>query len=258
MDEESLKKKCKEIRVESLRMAYRAPSSHIACALSQVEILVALYYEVMKEEDNFILSKGHGCMSLYAVLADKGYFPKDLLFRYGKNGSILAEHPSPKIPGIDFGTGSLGHGLSLAVGRALARKIDNKSGKEFVLLGDGECNEGSVWEAAMLASNLKLDNIVAIVDNNRMQANGFIDQLELREKFESFGWDIHDQWNGNDVVDLVKILYWAKNIVDYPVVVIAETTKGKGVSFMENDLLWHYRPPNIDELKKAFEEIIDA
>jgi len=259
VDIADLKQIAKDIRKISLQMAHDAPSSHIGSALSCVDILVSLFFEVMDEEDRFILSKGHGCISYYATLVEAGFFPEEWLKTYSKNGSLLPEHPpSHGVPGIDFGTGSLGHGLSLSVGAALARKMAGVSGTEFVLLGDGECNEGSVWEAAMFASKMKLNNLVAIVDRNNMQANGFNDECDLAQKFESFGWDYFNDHNGNKISELVKTFKWAKSAQESPVAIIAHTTKGKGVSFMEDNLLWHYRPPNDRELELALKEIENA
>lgn len=256
-----LKQIAKEIRATTVQMAHDAPSSHVASALSCVDILVSLFFSVMKEEDRFILSKGHGCMSYYAVLAKKGFFPKELLKTYSKNGSKLPEHPpSHGIPGIEIGTGSLGHGLSISLGAALARKIKNMPGREFVLLSDGECNEGSVWEAAMVAAKLKLNNLVAIVDYNKMQCNGFIDDEDIVRKWSSFGWHVYGAV-GNDIDDLLSE-FKDMNIesLEYckPTVLIAQTIKGSGVSFMEDDLLWHYRPPDDKELAQALKEIQDA
>jgi len=254
----ALKNIAKEIRIETVKMAHRAPSSHVACALSCVDILVALFFEEMTMDDRFIMSKGHGCMSYYAVLARAGFFPEDWLLRYSQNGSSLAEHPlAHGVPGVEFGTGSLGHGLGLSVGEALAKKLKSKVGYEFVLLGDGECNEGSVWESAMVASNLELDNLIAIVDHNRMQAAGFIDKDSMYEKWKSFGWQVFII-SGNSMLSLVSYLRRAKNTRDKPAVIIANTTKGSGVSFMEDDLLWHYRSPNDEELRLALEELRDA
>jgi transketolase len=252
-----LNSKCREIRKTVVKMAHDSKSSHIGSALSCVEILVALFWDIMTKEDRFIMSKGHGCMSYYAVLEQKGILPKGSCETYLKNGSLLSEHPIAQSQyGIDISTGSLGHGLSLSLGAALARKIKNKKGFEFCLLGDGECNEGSIWEAALIAANLKVNNLIAIVDWNHMQAAGFLDYKDFVNKFASFGW-ISTPVCGHDIKE---IAYWIRvftNTSETPGVLIANTIKGKGISFMENNLEWHYRWPNDQELKKALEEIGD-
>lgn len=254
---EKLKEYCKKIRVDILKMANRSKSSHIASAMSCVDILVSLFFKQMNENDHFILSKGHGCMAYYSVLAEKGIIPEKWIETYSINGSKLPEHPSPhSIPGIDVGTGTLGHGLSVGVGICQAKKLLNESGREFVLLGDGECNEGSVWEAAMVASNLHLDNLVAIIDYNKMQAAGFCCESPILPKWHSFGWNAI-QVDGHDIDSLITS-YSSGWHSSKPLAVVANTIKGKGVSFMENVLEWHYRYPNDEELKLAVEEIQNA
>ncbi|MBI2449309.1 transketolase [Candidatus Pacearchaeota archaeon] len=251
----------RKIRSHVVTMAHNSKSPHIGSALSCVDILCCLFFEVMDMyEDYFILSKGHGCMSYYAVLAEKKIFGLSLLDQYAKNGGKLPEHPPCGIihgvPGIEIGTGSLGHGLAISLGRALARRIRNIKGNEFVLLGDGECNEGSVWESAMFAANANINNIIAIVDRNNMQCAGFVDRLNMVDKWKSFGWNAIET-DGNNIGCLLRAFDELKTLTK-PGVIIANTIKGKGISFMENELEWHYRFPNEQELSSAFKEINNA
>src|SRR3990167_661260 len=255
----NLKLWSKKIRSHVVTMAHKAKSAHVASALSCVDILSCLFFEVMKPEDRFILSKGHGCMSYYAALKEKGFFDQGFLDRYSTNGGELPEHPPVGINGIEAGTGSLGHGFAISVGCALARRIKKQEGIEYCLLGDGECNEGSVWESAMFAGNIGLGNIVAIVDRNNMQSAGFVDKSDIAEKFQAFGWNVLVV-DGNNIDYLMRafnMFNLLKN-APKPKVIIANTIKGKGVSFMENELLWHYRPPDDQELAAALKEINDA
>lgn len=258
---EDLKQLSKKIRRVVVQMAHNSKSAHVGSALSCIDILTCLFFKIMKPEDRFILSKGHGCMSYYAVLKEKGFFDQGFLDRYSTNGAELPEHPPVGINGIELGTGSLGHGFSISLGCALARKIKNLPGKEYVLLGDGECNEGSIWEGAMVAANMNLNNVVAIVDRNCLQASGFVDQDDLSEKFLSFGWNVLDV-DGNDIDYLVHAFNMFVDFKDIlttkPKIIIANTIKGKGVSFMENNLEWHYRFPNDQELELSLKEIDNA
>ncbi len=254
-----LAERSKKVRELVVTMAHESKSAHLGPALSCADILVCLYFWTMKDEDRFILSKGHGCMSYYAVLAEKGILDPAHLKTYSKNGGLLAEHPSSNIPGVDVETGSLGHGLSIAVGAAIARKIKGKAGKEYVLLGDGECNEGTVWEAASFAAHRQLDNLIAIVDHNKFQATdrcSSVNNINLVNVWEAFGWDVI-RIDGNNLRHLKYALGKAQ-FQTKPVVIIADTIKGKGVSFAENDLEWHYRVPNKEELEKAIQEIRNA
>jgi transketolase len=241
-------------------MAHTGKTPHVGSALSQVDMLVALYFRAMTlSEDRFILSKGHGCMSLYATLAERGYFSKAVLDTYAQDGSKLAEHPSPSgIPGIDVATGSLGHGLSIGAGAALARQMDRRPGRTFVMLSDGECNEGSIWEAAMFAAGQRLDNLVVLVDYNKLQAMGRSNEVTglapLAEKWRAFGWATREL-DGHDMSALVEALEGVPFTPGRPTAIVAHTVKGKGVSFMEDDLEWHYRPPNADDLARALLEI---
>ena len=210
--------------------------------------------------DRFILSKGHACVTLYAVLADLGFFPKEDLKTFGHSGTILGGHPDMhKVPGVEATTGALGHGLPFGVGIALAGKLDKKDYKTFVLLGDGECQEGSIWEAAMFASQYRLDNLVVIVDYNKLQAmdrlNNIVSLIPLVDKWESFGWRVVDVWDGHDIDRLCYVLTRAPFVLNFPSVIIAHTIKGKGISFMENVPIWHYRMPNEEEMKIAKSEL---
>lgn len=248
------------VRSSTVRMAHTGKTPHVGSALSQVDMLVALYFRAMKlSEDRFILSKGHGCMSLYATLAERGYFSKAVLDTYAQDGSKLAEHPSPSgIPGIDVATGSLGHGLSIGAGAALARQMDRRPGRTFVMLSDGECNEGSIWEAAMFAAGQRLDNLVVLVDYNKLQAMGRSNEVTglapLADKWRAFGWATREL-DGHDMGAVVEALEGVPFAPGRPTAIVAHTVKGKGVSFMEDDLEWHYRPPNADDLARALLEI---
>lgn len=252
---QQLKQTAKNVRKKIVKMSHHSKSAHLAPSLSCADILVALYFHAMKEGDRFILSKGHGAMALYAVLSEKGIIPESWLEGYSLNGGKLGEHPSPDIPGVEVETGSLGHGLSVAAGAALARKIKGKTGREFVLLGDGECQEGSVWEAAAFASHKRLNNLVAIIDRNKFQA---IDRCanvmnkRLYDEWQAFGWEVIEI-DGNDLTELSFWLEMGSHL--RPRLILANTIKGKGISFAENNLEWHYRVPNKDELELALQEI---
>ena len=253
------------IRKSILHMVHYSKSSHVGTCLSIVEILYLLYFRVMNvdptmpakyDRDKFILSKGHGSAALYATLAEKGFFPKTLLNRFYVDNGILPGHVDmTAVSGLEASAGSLGHGLSIGVGMAIANRQMGNSGKVYVLLGDGECNEGSVWEAVMLANQLRLDNLTAIVDFNSLQGFGYtkdvIDQQNLSERWASFGWDAYDV-GGHDVNELEKTLLLPQQ---GPKVIIAHTVKGKGVSFMENELEWHYKSPNDEQYMQAIKEL---
>ncbi len=262
-----LKRKTKEIRKKVLTMLCKARSGHTGGSLSCVEILVSLYYKIMRHDpknpqwedrDRFILSKGHAAPTLYAVLADLGYFDEKLLDSLRKLGSPLQGHPMTKVPGIEVPTGSLGHGLSMANGMAIAGRIDKKDYHVYCLLGDGELQEGEVWEAAMTAGHRRLSNLVAIVDNNDQQLDGFIRDVKniypIEDKFRAFGWNAVSV-NGHEFPGLLSALQMAKEERERPTVIIAKTVKGKGVSFMENNLEFHGRAPTEEELKWALMEL---
>jgi len=263
-----LQARARAVRSAIVRMAHEGHTAHVASALSCADILVALYFHAMRidpkepgraDGDRCVLSKGHGCMALYATLAERGYFPADLLKEYARNGGRLPEHPSPRsVPGIEVATGSLGHGLSIGAGASLARQLDGRPGRTFVVLSDGECNEGSVWEAAMFAARWKLEGLVAIVDYNKLQAMGRSDEVTalapLAEKWRAFGWEAREI-DGHDLATLAGVLDAVPLAPGRPTAIVAHTIKGKGVSFMENDLEWHYRPPTAADLARALREI---
>lgn len=258
----------RRIRGTILEMTHKAKTPHLGGALSCVDILVAAYWGVLSLDpkrpddpgrDRFILSKGHAAIALYAALAHRGFFPMDLLETFAKAGSRLAEQPSPGcVPGVELATGSLGHGLPVGLGMALAGRIQGRSYRVFVTLSDGECNEGSVWEAAMLAPAQGVDNLVVVIDYNKWQATGRSDEITalapLKQKWASFGWSTYGV-NGHDLRALIDVLGKTPDGTGKPVAVLADTVKGRGVSFMEDDNNWHYRFPNAEELKKAKQEL---
>lgn len=246
-------------RQHVLRMAHRAQGPHLGPSLSCIEILASVYAiaKVKPKEPNWpdrdrvILSKGHAAMALYAVLAERGFFPVSELETYGKEGSRLLGHPDEGVPGVDAPTGSLGHGLSVACGIALAARSESRFSRTYVIMGDGECNEGSVWEAAMFAAHHGLGSVRLVVDRNGQQACGETeDVLRLEpfaDKWRAFGWTV-EQVNGNRVADLCEAL---ESVTLGPKVILARTVKGQGVPFMAGDLTWHYRAPNEAELARA-------
>ena len=270
MDSEKLnflKEKAKELRITSLEMIHEAGSGHPGGSLSEIEILTILYYDIMNVKevdynyplrDRFILSKGHCCPPLYAILADKGYFDKKELMTLRKYGSILHGHPTAGTPGIETVSGSLGNGLSVGMGMCMAMKKQGKgSVKVYVLCGDGELQEGAIWEAAMCAAHNKLSNLILIVDHNKLQINGQVDDIvaisPLKDKWEAFGWNVLEA-DGHDFESLEKAFVQTP-CKDKPTVILAETVKGKGVSFMENNAIWHGKRPNDEELAAAIREI---
>jgi transketolase len=249
-------------------MSHAAGAAHLGSALSCVDILVAAYWDALKidpqqpddpDRDRFLLSKGHASAALYATLAARGFFPPEQLATYGQNGSHLAEQMSPACaPGVEAATGSLGHGLSLGLGMALAARIQHRSYRVWVLMSDGECNEGSVWEAAMFASAQALDNVTVMIDYNGWQATGRSDEImalrPLKDKWESFGFAVR-QVDGHDLKILPAALSESTQTRGRPSCIIADTVKGKGVSFMEDNNNWHYRVPNDEELRAALVEL---
>jgi transketolase len=257
-----------ELRKEIFLTGYSASIAHLASAYSLVEMLYALYMKgVMRydpknpewpERDRLILSKGHGSLALYAILNMVGFFDQSTLRSFAKPGSILGGEPcTPHIPGVEASTGSLGHGLSIGVGMALALKIDGSASKTYVILGDGECEEGSVWEAVMSAAAFGLENLVVLLDNNRIQKMGPVEAImgirDWRARWEAFGWSV-DEVDGHDVDALCRALT-APAVQGRPRVVIANTVKGKGVSIMENQPSWHWKLPNRRELKTIVQEL---
>jgi len=260
MSKKRLDSKSIEYRKEILKIIESARRGHIGSALSIVEILRVLYEDILKIDpknpkwdarDRFILSKGHGCLSLYVVLAEKGFFPKDKLATFCEFDSILGGHPDAgKVPGVEASTGSLGHGLPIGAGIALSAKIDKKDFRTFVLMGDGECNEGSVWETALFAAKYKLSNLTAIIDYNKMQCFGnTCEVLELEpfaEKWKSFGFEVHEV-DGHDVLALRKELSAVPFKKNKPSMLICHTLKGKGIKKLESNADWHHKAKVSDE-----------
>lgn len=256
-----------QIREDIIRMISKAGSGHPGGALSAVEMVTALYFHVMnlrpedpewKDRDRFILSKGHACPVLYAALARRGYYSPEHLTTLREYQSILQGHPDMKrTPGIDMTAGSLGNGLSIGVGMAMSAKMNKQDYTTYVLLGDGEIQEGMVWEAAMAAGHHKLDNLVAMVDCNGLQINGWVNNImglePLADKWKAFGWGVIEVW-GHDFKELLNAFHRAK-VMQRPAVILAHTVKGKGVSFMEDNKDWHGKAPNEKEQKQALEEI---
>ena len=244
------------IRRHGIEMTHLSGGSHIGAILSVADIIAVLYSKIMKYDannpkwenrDRMILSKGHAGAAIYAAIAESGFFDVEELKTHYANGSRLSGHVSHHLPGIDFSTGSLGHGLSAGAGMAFAMKKDNKNSRVFVVLGDGECNEGSVWEAAEFANHFRLNNLVAIVDHNKMQSIDYCDKtLEvtpMAKRWEAFGWNVIEL-DGHNHSELINALKDTQTNTTKPTVIIANTVKGKGVSFMEMDILWHYRFPH--------------
>ncbi len=267
---EELKSMAGDIRVDIVKMVAEAGSGHPGGSLSAADIMCALYFGgVLKHDaenpkaedrDRFLLSKGHAAPALYATLAEAGYFPKEELATLRKLHSRLQGHPDcKKLPGVEASTGSLGQGLSIAAGMALGLKLNGSESSVFTLMGDGECQEGQVWEAAMFAAHKGLDNLVAIVDHNHLQIDGRIETVcspeDLGDKFRSFGWQVF-QCDGNDMEAILATLESAKESRGgKPCVIVAETTKGKGVSFMEDQAGWHGKAPNAEQTEQALSEL---
>lgn len=257
----------KEIRKESLKMVFNAKASHIGGALSMADLLAVLYEEILNlspenvsdnNRDRFLLSKGHACTGLYAVLALKKFFSMDELLNYSADDSLLLSHASHKVNGVELSTGSLGHALPVASGIALAAKRKNKSFKIYCMLSDGELDEGSNWEAILFAPQHKLDNLIVVVDYNKIQSFGSVKEVldlhPLKKKFQAFNWNVIET-DGHDHDQIHNAFKNAGKNKYKPTVIIADTIKGKGVSFMENDLLWHYRSPSVEQLDEALKEI---
>lgn len=263
-----LQARARRIRARLVQLSHDAGTPHLGSALSCVDLLVAAYWGFISidanavdavDRDRLIFSKGHAASALYATLAERGFFSDEALATFGQNGSSLSEQMSPGCaPGIEAATGSLGHGLSMGLGMALAGRIQNQAYRVCVILSDGECNEGTVWEAAMFAAARRVGNLVAIVDFNGWQATGRTDDImslsPLREKWEAFGWNACEV-DGHDLENLLEALQNAPATTGKPTAIIARTVKGQGVSFMEDDNNWHYRIPNDDELGAALAEL---
>ncbi len=266
MDIKELEIEANEIRMELLNLIYNSNTGHTGGDLSSTDIITALYNEVLnidpknpksEDRDLFIMSKGHSVEVLYTVLARRGFFPKDLLNSFSKRGSLLIGHPNNKIPGIEMNTGSLGHGLSVSVGMALGLKKRNSLSKVYCLMGDGEHAEGTIWEAAMAASNYKLNNLVAIIDRNHLQISGNTEDVmslePLKDKYISFGWDVIDI-DGNNMKEVIQALS-KKNDSIKPRLIIAHTVKGKGVREMENIAKWHHGVPSSELMDSAISQL---
>ncbi len=267
---DNLQKISKTIRKNIVEMIYHAASGHPGGSLSIVDILTVLYFKELRidvnnykdeNRDRLVLSKGHCSPALYAVLAEKGFIPKEDLKTFRKIDSYLQGHPDMrKIPGVDMTSGSLGQGLSVSNGMALAAKLDKKDYRIYCIMGDGEIEEGQVWEAAMSSSHYKLDNVCVIVDNNNLQIDGKIEEVmnpyPIDKKFESFGFKTI-VINGHDFNEILDALEIAKQTKGRPTAIIAKTIKGKGISYMENQVGWHGKAPNEDEYNLAISELVD-
>ena len=271
MNKKELQIVANEVRKGIIVGVYNAKSGHPGGSLSATECLVYLYFKElnvdpqnpdMETRDRFVLSKGHAAPGFYATLAAKGYFPMKEMESLRHIGSMLQGHPAINIPGVDMSTGSLGQGVSAAVGMALGARVDGKSYRTYALLGDGELEEGQVWEAAMLAGNRKLDNLCLIVDNNNLQIDGTLEEVNspypIGEKFAAFGFHVIDVADGNDFDQLDAAFEEARNTKGMPSVIVMKTLKGKGVSYMENAVGWHGQAPKADLYKVAMDELTKA
>ncbi|MGH4137825.1 transketolase [Clostridium sp.] len=268
---EFLEGKAKELRMNLLEMIYMAGAGHPGGSLSASDIVTTLYYDELNidpknphwyERDRLVLSKGHCCPVIYTVLAMKGYYDMEVIKTLRKLGSILQGHPDMhKVPGIDMSTGSLGQGLSAAIGMAIAAKQDKLNSRVYAILGDGECDEGQVWEAAMSASKYKLDNLVAIVDRNHLQNDGCVCDImptnNLADMWRATGFEVFEI-NGHNIEEILEAFAKARKVSGKPVCIVADTVKGKGVSFMENVVAWHGMAPNKEQYEKAISEIKEA
>lgn len=265
---QELEQEARKVREDIIDEVYYAKSGHPGGSLSITDILTVLYFKEMninpenpnwEERDRFVLSKGHCSPALYSCLANRGFFPVEDLKTFRDIHSYLQGHPDKnKVPGVDMTTGSLGQGLSVANGMAIAGKMDKKGYRVYCVLGDGEIEEGQIWEAAMAANKYKLDNLCVIVDNNNLQIDGTIEEVmssyPIDEKFRSFGFQVINI-NGHDIEEIIKAFEVARNVKGKPTCIIAKTIKGKGVAFMENQAGWHGKAPNEEQYKQAIEEL---
>jgi transketolase len=269
MNLESLLAIASEMRGRIISNSHKTKMPHLGSCLSCVDILVAVYFHRLKidpanprdpDRDRFILSKGHGAPALFQVLAKKGFYPEAMLESYGQDGGVFAEHPPTPdhLAGVEAATGSLGHGLPIGLGMALSARMAQQSYDVIALLSDGECNEGSIWEAAMMAAAQKVDNLMVIIDFNKWQATGRSEEVlaltPLADKWRAFGWETCEI-NGHDMNQLIEALNRDKNSEGKPLAIVAHTIKGKGVSFMEDDNNWHYRIPSEEEVVTAHKEL---
>ena len=268
---ENLKALAYELRENVIDMIVEGKAGHIGGDMSVMEILTEIYFDQMNispenmddpDRDKFIMNKGHSVEAYYAVLAAKGFFDiKDVIATFSKFGSQFIGHPNNKLPGIEMNSGSLGHGLPVSVGMALAGKMDKKDYRVYTVMGDGEVAEGSVWEGAMAASHYKLDNLCAVVDRNRLQISGNTEDVmahdDLCERWSSFGWNVINVADGNDIDQLKAAFDAAKEVKGKPTMVIANTVKGKGSSIMENKANWHHKVPNAEELAQIKKDLAE-
>ena len=268
LDKNSLDQLSKQIRAEIIETAHETEAMHLGGCLSCVDILVALYFGCMSvrpeepkwsDRDRFILSKGHAALALYTVLAHRGFYPLEQVVTFNKDKSRFTEHPvMGNIPGVEATSGSLGHGLGIGSGIALAAKILKKPYRTFVLMSDGECEEGSIWEAALFAPAHHLNNLIAIIDYNKWQAcgrsNNIMNLSPLEKKFIAFGWVAYEV-DGHDIGGIIDLFQSILKSPEQPIAIIAHTIKGKGVSFMEDDNNWHYRIPSLEEVQSAHKEL---
>jgi transketolase len=267
---EKLERAAAGLRADVIGVSHRAKTPHLGSSLSCIDLLAALYWDFLRidparpdaaDRDRFILSKGHAAPALYATLCARGFFPQKLIDEYGHDGAALAEQPAPDCaPGVEWATGSLGHGLSVGIGMALAARLQKSHYRTVVLLSDGECNEGTVWEAAMFSAAQKIGSLTVLVDYNKWQATGRSEEVmalaPLREKWEAFGWESYEV-DGHDFAEIRAALSCAE--LPYrtkPLAIIAHTIKGRGVTFMEDDNNWHYRIPSTEELAVARKELL--
>jgi transketolase len=263
-----LKKKAKDIRIDIIKMIGAAGSGHPGGALSSADLMTVLYFDRLRhnpkdpwweDRDRAIFSKGHSSALLYACLAESGYFPVEDLLTFRKLGSLLQGHPARNgLPGVEVSTGSLGQGLSVGVGMALGLRQSGKDSRVYVLIGDGECNEGQIWEAAMAAGHYKLDNLCGILDHNHLQIDGFVEEVmglePLAEKWRDFGWEII-KVDGHNCEEIISAYKKARTVNGKPSLILAQTVKGKGVSYMENEAIWHGKAPKKEQMEIALKEL---
>jgi len=264
-----LKKLAYRLRADVVDMIVNGKGGHIGGDMSVMDILVALYFKEMNittenfntgNHDHFVMSKGHSVEALYAVLAEKGFFPREqVLKEFSQFGSKFIGHPNNKLPGIEMNSGALGHGLPVAVGMAIAERMNKSSNRVYVVMGDGELAEGSVWEGAMAAANYRLDNLCAVIDRNRLQISGSTEDVmaldDLHRKWESFGWHVIDVSDGNDIEKLCAAFDEARMVKGKPTMLIANTVKGKGSSVMENKASWHHHVPTPEEYEQIKKDL---
>ena len=262
-----LKLQSEKNRKRLLEIVYRAKAGHIGGDLSCLNILTALYFKLMNVDssnsldsnrDRFVLSKGHCVEALYVTLEAKGYVSSDIMDTLGKFGSILSGHPTIEVSGIEVNSGALGHGLSIGVGMAIAAKMDNKDYRTYVLMGDGEQGEGSIYEAAMAANQYHLDNLVAIIDRNRLQISGYTEDVmaleSITQRWAALGWDVKEM-DGDDIENIIEVMSSIDFSNKKPHLIVAHTTKGKGISYMENIAKWHHGVPSAEQYEEGVKEI---